>query len=82
MPRQKTARYKKGARVLPYATEGEGQREGGGNTAASKTTMQDSHFLNILLYIYIYRHRTQVLTQKAEHSVNMRHNWKKTNDFY
>jgi len=78
MPRQKTVRYRKGARVLPYATEGEGQGEGEETQQPVRQTCK----IYIYLYKYIYTYRTQVLTQKAEHSVNMRHNWKKTNDFY
>lgn len=69
MPRQKTVKCRKGGRVLPYATEG-GQEVG-------RNTADRDNSVRILFLKYtpvIYTYRTQVLTQKAEHSVSMRHN--------
>lgn len=70
MPKQKTVRYRKAERVLPYVTE-RGEK-GGGRKKHGRDNSVRILFLKYTPAIHAYR--TQVLTQKAEHSVSTRHN--------
>lgn len=73
MPWQKTVRCRKAARVLPYAT-GEGRGQGKKHSRDNSVRILLLKHTPAILTPVICTDRTPVLTQKAEHSVSMRHN--------